>query len=208
MGRLNLVSMPLSKQEGQEELTIPARSNTMVSVRTFSPFSVATYSWQQVTEHHSYFARTFGFCCSWFPSYAWGVGRKYGTTSQKSGYRELQVAWQLPHHPPRFPAFFFPHHYQNVKKAYYSYCQGNYLLFQIQRGVTYNFHDHSSCSLKRNETQWLVRHHSKTDSIINGPTSSYYFYFILYLSCRSSCQGLKADRFLTTWLSCTQPPKL
>ena len=62
------------------------------------------------------------------------------------------------------------------------------MLFQIQRGVTYNFHDHSCCSLKRNATQWLMCHLTRTDSIINGPTSSYYFYFILYLSCRSSCQ--------------------
>lgn len=79
-----------------------------------------------------------------------------------------------------------------MSKAYYSYCQGNDLLFQIWRGVTYNFHDHSCCSLERNATQWLVCYHTRTDSIINGPTSSYYFYFMLYLSHRSSCHSLRA----------------
>lgn len=108
---------------------------------------------------------------------------------------------------PLFPAL-SPCCYRNVKKAYYSCCQGNYLLFQIQRGVTCIFHDHSCCSLKRNQTQWLVCHPTRTDSIINGPTSSDYFYFILYLSCWSSCHSLRTATFSTTWLSCTQPPEL
>lgn len=56
------------------------------------------------------------------------------------------------------PPFYFSYCYQNVKKASYPYCQGNYLLFPTERGVTYNFHDDSRCSLKRKETQWLVCH--------------------------------------------------
>ena len=94
-----------------------------------------------------------------------------------------------------FPAlFFFPHYYQNVKKAYYSYCQGNYLLFQIQRGVWHNFHDHSCCCLKKNETQCLVCHPPlphRTDSIINGPASSYYFtsFYIYHAGAPAKPQG-------------------
>ena len=82
-------------------------------------------------------------------------------------------------HTTRLAPALFSHCYQHVRKAYYSYCQGNYLLFQRRRGVTYNFHDHSCCSLETNETQLLVCPPSPTPtprhSIINGPTSSYYF---------------------------------
>lgn len=145
-----------------------------------------------MTEHHSCFARMFGFCGSWFPGYAQGLGRKCRAV--------LQQVKRAPGHmiistPPcsSLPFSLFPHYYQNVKKAYYSYCQGNYLLFQIQRGVWHNFHDHSCCCLKKNETQCLVcpPPPPRTDSIINGPASSYYFtsFYIYHAGAPAKPQG-------------------
>lgn len=101
---------PLSKQEGQEELTIPAWLNTMFSVRAFSPFShLVAGDWAPFI-----LCQDFGFCCSWFPSYAWGVGRKQSTEPEQWVQRALGHM-TTPTSSPTLPCLSFPLCYQNVK---------------------------------------------------------------------------------------------
>lgn len=52
--------------------------------------------------------------------------------------------------------------------------------------------------------QWLVCWSTRSDSVISGPASSHCFYFILYLSCRSSYQGFRVTVLSVTYFS--NPP--
>lgn len=160
-----------------------------------------------MTEHRSCFARMFASCGSWFPGYAQGLGRKCRAV--------LQQVKRAPGHmiistPPcsSLPFSLFPHYYQNVKKAYYSYCQGNYLLFQIQRGVWHNFHDHSCCCLKKNETQCLVCP-PPPPGLIASSMAQLPLIILLHsiFIMQELLPSLRAATFSTMWLSCTQPPK-
>lgn len=49
----------------------------------------------------------FGFCCSWFPSYAWGVGRKQSTEPEQWVQRALGHM-TTPTSSPTLPCLSFP----------------------------------------------------------------------------------------------------
>lgn len=149
MGSLNLVSTTTEQTGRPRGTDHPSQIKYNVFYKSLSPLNVATHIWQQVTEHIHTLPEHLVSAVpgSQAMPEEWEentiqLARTAGTESCRShGNSHIIPDSSLP---------FSPHCYRNVKKAYYSYCQGNYLLFQIQRGVTNNFHDHSCCSLKRN----------------------------------------------------------
>lgn len=105
MGSLNLVSTT-TEQTGRPRGT-DHRSQIKYNVfyKSLSPFNVATHIWQQVTEHiHT------------LPEHL--VSAVPGSQAMPKEWEEntiqlartvgteLLVTWELPHHPPLFPAFF------------------------------------------------------------------------------------------------------
>lgn len=149
------------------------------------------------------------FFSSWFPSYAWRAGKIPYKQPELQVQRAL-AAWQLstPATPQLFPDFFF------FFSLLLSKCQGSLLrrlpgkrsAFSKYRKawllISMTIHD----VLRRERDTMTGASPQKVDSIINGPTSSYYCYFVLYLSCRRVCQGFWAATFSTTWSSCAPSP--
>lgn len=144
MGSLNLVSTTTEQTGRQRGTEHPSQIKYNAFCKSLSPFHAATHIWQQVSAHIHI-----------LPEH-W-VSAVPGSQTMPEEWEEntLQLARTVgrshdnSHITPTLPCLFSPHCYQNVKKAYYSYFQGNYLLFQIQRSVIYNFHDHLCCSLKK-----------------------------------------------------------
>lgn len=119
----NLVcSQLLSKQEGQEELTIPGAENTMVPLQSLP----SRLSLVGDREPFTHFTRKLA-------SVVLGpqtVAEEWESKKTKQTWlcgRASHVTTSALFPPP--PCL--PHCYQNVKKAYYFHCQGQCLLLPI-----------------------------------------------------------------------------
>lgn len=101
-----------------------------------------------MTEHHSRLARMLGFCDPQVPRLCLRTGKKM------PGSITASTRSSRPHWVSR-PALACPATKMSRERFTPTARE---VIFQIRRGVTYNFHDHLCCSLKRSETQWLVCH--------------------------------------------------
>lgn len=202
MGSLNLVSTT-TKQTGRPRGTDhPSQIKYNVFYKSLSPFNGTTHSWQQVTEHIHTLPEHLVFAVpgSQAMPEEWEENTIQGTGSCGSH----DNSYVTPHSSLPFPPAAIEMSRKLITPAaratiYYSKYREVWLVFSMTI--------HAVLWREIRHNGWCVPP-PWTDSIINGPTSSDYFYFILYLSCWSSCHSLRTATFSTTWLSCTQPPEL